>query len=770
MKQLLILCLFLSLNLLAQKPISLPRSTPEAEGVSAESINRFIEAIMKSKHELHSLMVVRHGKVVAETWVSPYRADLKHTMYSCSKSFTATAIGFAVAEKRLTVNDKVISFFPNDLPDTVSPNLANLRVKDLLSMSVGQDIDATGPVVTSDNWVRAFFKVPIVHEPGTKFLYNSAATYMLSAIVQKLTGEKVVDYLKPRLFEPLGISDIDWEIDPQGISVGGWGLRLKTEDMAKFGQLFLQKGKWQGKQILSAAWVEEASNLKIIQDPNAPQSRRDSSDWLQGYGYQMWRSRHNSYRGDGAFGQYILVLPEQDAVIAITSETPDMQAELNLVWEHLYPAFQSKKQANPAKTPAMLTAKWANLALSLPEKGTNGQREAQLSGKTYAIESADKNLEALQFEFKNNECRLILKSAGKNHPLSFGAGKWILGETPRYGAYLVARAKANRVGLAPFKIAGAYTWQDDETLVLTLRYIESPHTETFICHFKGDSIAVETKSIFNPKPTPVKGFIQTQNTPAYTHTTETNIPYYAATANDADAYKASQCRLDIHYPKGTQNFATIIWFHGGGLTGGSREIPKTLQEKGYAVIGVGYRLSPKVKVVDCIADAAAAVAWVFQHIGEYGGNPNLIFLSGHSAGGYLASIVTLNKQYLNAYDIDANRIAGLIPFSGQAITHFTQRQENGIKPLQAVIDNYAPIYHVRADAPPMLLISGDRNLEIYGRYEENAYFARMMQLVGHSRTKLYELDGFDHGGMVEPAFPLLLKEVETLKKEVLKQK
>src|SRR5690349_4168445 len=238
------------------------------------------------------------------------------------------------------------------------------------------------------------------------------------------------------------------------------------------------------------------------------------------------------------------------------------------------------------------------------------------------------------------------------------------------------------------------------------------------------------------------------------YTTEKNIHYYADSLNQKDPYIASQCTLDMYYPKGTKDFATIIWFHGGGITGGTKEIPKALLEKGYAVVGVEYRLSPKAKAPAYIEDAASAVAWVFQHIQEYGGSTRLIFLSGHSAGGYLNMMITLDKHYLNKYSIDANTIAALIPFSGQAITHFTIRQERGLTATQPVIDSLAPLYHVRKDAPPMLLITGDRNLELYGRYEENAYLYRMMMLVGNTTTTLYELQGYDHGGMAVPAFPL----------------
>jgi acetyl esterase/lipase len=251
---------------------------------------------------------------------------------------------------------------------------------------------------------------------------------------------------------------------------------------------------------------------------------------------------------------------------------------------------------------------------------------------------------------------------------------------------------------------------------------------------------------------------------------EKDIHYYPDAVNKSDKYIDSQCSLDIYYPKNYKNFATIIWFHGGGLTGGSKEIPNALLEKGFAIIGVGYRLSPKVKAPAYIEDAAAAIAWAFQHIENYGGRSDMIFLSGHSAGGYLTMMVGLDKKYLAKYEIDANSIAGNIPLSGQTITHFTIRKEMGIKEIQPLIDEYAPLYFVRPDAPPLLLITGDPEMELLGRYEENAYMWRMMKLAGHKRTTLYKLEGFNHGSMVEPAFPLLIKEVEVIKKETLERK
>jgi acetyl esterase/lipase len=221
-----------------------------------------------------------------------------------------------------------------------------------------------------------------------------------------------------------------------------------------------------------------------------------------------------------------------------------------------------------------------------------------------------------------------------------------------------------------------------------------------------------------------------------------------------------RCRLDVKSPSAGSGFPVVVWFHGGGLTGGTRSFPSELNRADIVVVTVEYRLHPDVKAPAYIEDAAAAVAWVFQHIEEYGGAADRVVVSGHSAGGYLSSMVGLDKRWLAAHSIDTNRIAGLAPFSGQMITHFTIREEQGIEKTRPVIDSFAPLYHVRKDAPPILLITGDRELEMLGRYEENAYMWRMLRIVEHPDVTLHELDGFDHGGMAAPGFPLLMKFVD----------
>ena len=236
---------------------------------------------------------------------------------------------------------------------------------------------------------------------------------------------------------------------------------------------------------------------------------------------------------------------------------------------------------------------------------------------------------------------------------------------------------------------------------------------------------------------------------------------YASSATDA--YLQERCKLDVYAPEGAKDLPVVVWFHGGGLTGGEKtSIPRDLKESNYVVVSANYRLIPKGTIANCIDDAAAAVAWAFENVARYGGSPDKIFLSGHSAGGYLIDMLGLDKRWLAKYGIDADRVAGLIPFSGQVLTHYSHRNTIGMTPYQPLIDEYAPLAHVRKDAPPIVIISGDRNLELYGRYEETAYFWRLFQMVGHPDATIYELDGFSHGNMADPAVQILKDNVRRI--------
>ncbi|MBR4698417.1 MAG: serine hydrolase [Prevotella sp.] len=324
--------------------IDLPRvGTPERVETAMKGF--FAQAADKSM-DIHSVMIVRNGNVIYSHWQSAGAENVPHVLHSVSKTFTATAVGLAIADGKMALTDKVVDFFPDKLPAQVSSNLKAMTVRDLLTMSCGHDVEPSFRGAQQD-WVSAFLAHPVIHEPGKFYLYNSLGTYMLSAIVQKVTGEKVVDYLTPRLFNPLHISKPRWEESPQGINCGGWGLYLKTEDLAKMGQLLLQKGKWNGKQLIPAEWVAEMSKKQVesvnpgtrLEDAAAKGMTVETSDWMQGYGYQMWRCRPGCFRADGARGQYIIVVPDKNAVVAITSDVGDLQGELNLVWECILPVL-----------------------------------------------------------------------------------------------------------------------------------------------------------------------------------------------------------------------------------------------------------------------------------------------------------------------------------------------------------------------------------------------------------------------------------------------
>lgn len=327
-------CVILSImNLNAQQSKSLPRATPAPELTVA--VNAFLDRLKQEEMDIHSLMIVKDGHVVSEQSMSEGAADKNHELFSVTKTFTSTAIGFAVAEGKLKETDKVISFFPEVKLSTTSPYLKECEVRHLLTMSSGIDKEVNRDVTPDADWIKLFLEEPMIHKPGTVFRYSSISSHMLAAILQKATGEKMSDYLDKRLLQPLGIDGYDWG-SRDGVTLGGFGLFAKTEDMAKLGLFYLQKGKWNGEQLLPESWIDEATNSHIVRgeldDPN--------SDWEQGYGYQIWRCRHDIYRADGAYGQYIIVMPKQNAVIAITARLDNMQKEIDFVWDYLLPALK----------------------------------------------------------------------------------------------------------------------------------------------------------------------------------------------------------------------------------------------------------------------------------------------------------------------------------------------------------------------------------------------------------------------------------------------
>jgi len=334
-------------NQQAAEIIDLPRIETPAKVATA--MENYLKGVAEAEQDLHSIMVVQHGNVLFQHWMSEGKETEPHVLHSVSKTFTSAAVGLAISEGKMKLTDKLVDYFPDKLPAEPSDNLKAITVRDLLTMNCGHDTDPTGVTRNSEDgdWIKAFLAYPVEHTPGTFYCYNSLGTYMLSAIVQKVTGEKVVDYLNTRLFEPLHIDKPQWQESPQGINTGGWGLYLKTEDLAKMGQLILQGGKWNGKQVLPADYVAEMQKAQVPCVPAGvkPQQAaelgltKENSDWVQGYGYQMWRCRHNAFRADGANGQYIIIIPDKDAVVVTTANIGNMQAEINLIWDHILPVL-----------------------------------------------------------------------------------------------------------------------------------------------------------------------------------------------------------------------------------------------------------------------------------------------------------------------------------------------------------------------------------------------------------------------------------------------
>lgn len=456
----------------------LSRGEPEAQGVSSKAVREFVLAA-DQVDSFHSVMVVRHGKIVAEGWWSPYDAETRHELYSLSKSFTSTAVGLAAAEGKLAVDDPVLKFFPEDAPADPSAHLKAMRVSDLLRMSTGHQDEPKRP--EGEVWTKVFLAHPVAHKPGTHFLYNTSGTYMASAIVQKATGQTVLDYLRPRLFEPLGIDDPYWGESPQGVSLGGYGLSVRTEDIAKFGQLYLQKGRWNGRQLVPESWVEAATKL---QTSNGSDPR---SDWEQGYGYQFWRSRHGAYRGDGAFGQYCIVMPDRDAVVAITSGVKDMQGVLDLVWDKLLPGLHDAPlPADPAARDA-LAETLRGLKMRTPEGAAEPGPSVQASGRTFAFPDNARKLESVRVEPGEGSTTLVLRAGGAEHRIPCGRGEW-------------ARSTAAIAGFPEQPVAASAAWTADDELTAHVVLVQTPFRITYRIKFDGDraTVAPEMNVGFGP--------------------------------------------------------------------------------------------------------------------------------------------------------------------------------------------------------------------------------------------------------------------------------
>jgi len=460
---------------------ALPHSTPEAQGLSSDSVLALVNALDAGVHEIHSMVLLRHGQIVAEGFWSPYSADDIQVLYSGSKSFNATAIGFLVQEGVLSVDDLVLSKFPELAPAQPDPNMAAMRIRDLLTMSTGHAADTIDRLRAAPNgeWTRAFLATTVENPPGSPFIYNSGAAYMLSAIVQRVSGMTVEQYLEPRLFTPLGIQKHLWGLSPEGVNMGDGGLSVRTEDFAKLGLLYLQNGSWNGEALLAPEWVTAATSREVSTGNN-------DGNWSFGYGYQFWRSRVG-YRADGSLGQYSFVLPEQDMVLAITSGTDNSSGTnnlMNIVFSTL-PAVQADALPENPGSQQALRDKLSSLSLPLPAGAATSPMASQVSGAEYTAAANSQGITALRFDLASATPSVTITDANGPHLIPVGSGQWVRGRTG-------FKSRINELyDTADQGIAAQGAWSADDTFTARLVFTETPYTAITSFKFDGNRVLLD---------------------------------------------------------------------------------------------------------------------------------------------------------------------------------------------------------------------------------------------------------------------------------------
>lgn len=451
----------------------LPRSRPEAHGVDPQAILAFLDEVRGAGLELHSFMLSRGGNVIGEGWWAPYRADRPHMMHSLTKSVAVSGVAIAMDEGLFGIDDKVISFFPDELPETVSDNLAAMTVRDLLTMRTGHAKEISGSVWRQirTSWVAEFFKVPVVHAPGTRFVYSSAASFMLSAIVTKVTGQTLRDYMEPRFFKPLGIAGLSWDVGPGGINPGGNGLTWKTADALKLGMLYAQKGRWNGQQILSPEWVEAVSKPQVAEGE---------------YSYQWWIGANDTYYAVGLFTQMSIVFPDHDAVLAVTSAIPESNMLTPIVYRHFPAAFGAASLPPNDGGHVALAERTRSLSLLPVLPATTSPVAARISGKQFRATENAEGIESFGFIFEGVRCRFTMRDARGEHSVDVGLGRWIEGRTSMTGNKLHHQYQPDSM----LVVAGG-RWIAPDTFEMIWQFAETAFRDTVVCRFDGDTMTFD---------------------------------------------------------------------------------------------------------------------------------------------------------------------------------------------------------------------------------------------------------------------------------------
>lgn len=440
------------------KAAALPCATPESQGISSAAILKWIDQTEAKIDSLHSFVLVRHGRVIAQGAWAPYDLNRPHQLYSHSKSFVATAIGFLVDDRKLDLDNRLIEFFPERFPANADEKVRALRVRDLLTMNTGFDGSHNMCVLPEEpDWLKSFLMTKVGVWPGTRFRYDSGATYALTEIVEKISGKPLMTFLQERLFRPIGFGEIYSTLSPTGVACGGWGMYACTPDLAKFGLLYLNEGDWNGQRLLSRDWVRLASAKQT--KSGFPPADAPITDWTSGYGFQFWRCRHGAYRADGSHGQYTIVMPEQDAVLSMTACLTDMGAMLNLVWEHLLPAMKDAPLTPDPKACAELSSRLTNLAL--PTMAGAAKGALALPTEMFTLKQNARGYKSVRLEETPSGwvCRLVIDKVGEQvFPIGFGHWAegciWTSERDKKYedmGALL---------GEQPLAVSGAWTTPD----------------------------------------------------------------------------------------------------------------------------------------------------------------------------------------------------------------------------------------------------------------------------------------------------------------------
>lgn len=465
--------------------------TPEEAGIPSAAVRELVDEADKRKIQFHSLMVLRHGRAAVQLWWKPYAPDIPHHLYSFSKSITATAVGFALDEGLLSLDSRITDIFPRRAGKTADPRVYSMTVRHLLTMTSGSVIANEAGMGTQTDWVSWFLNAPLASFPGDRFNYNSLNTYMLSAVIRMVSGVSLTDYLMPRLFGPLGIPRPDWAKCPMGIECGGWGLSLTTDEMARFCQLYLDGGKWRGKQLLPKGWAEAVGQKYA--DSSVDDKFGGSVNSVNGYGYQFWVNRDGSYRADGLMGQYGIILPEKDAVIITTAGNVEQMQSLDLLYEKLIPYIDYIPERSPAgEQYVMLCALSDTLSLPQPEAVERpAELESLVSGKEYYFggnlqsmlpfairymyDITPLGIEALSVTFGEKECSLRWREDGGEHAAAFTLDGEYTSGSLEYAGH-------------SFPTAVCAAWTAPDTLEIDIRAIRTPHMLRVMVRFDGDDI------------------------------------------------------------------------------------------------------------------------------------------------------------------------------------------------------------------------------------------------------------------------------------------